>query len=123
MAAYFPSNVLTFKAGATGIFEGCVVKPGADNQHCLVSASATSKNFGIAKNAAAAAEDKVEVALPGGGAKAKLGGTVAFGDFLTADSAGKLITTTTANDFVVAQALEDGVANDLIAVSVVSFNL
>ena len=122
MSSIFPPKVLTFKAGATGIVKGCVVKPGADNQHVLVSAAATDKNFGISLNAAAAAEDKVEVALPGGGAKALLGGTVAFGDYLTADASGKLVATTTANDKVVAQAMEDGVLNDLIAVHVLSFN-
>lgn len=123
MSSIAQPNLVTFKAGNTGIVEGCVVKPGADNQHVLISASATSKNFGIAQNAAAAAEDKVEVALPGGGAKGLAGGSISFGDLLTSDSAGKLVATTTANDRVVAIALEDAVANDLFSVFVCVSNV
>lgn len=121
MASIMTPNVLTFKAGAA-IAKGCVVKPGADKDHVLVSAAATSKNFGIAQNAAVAAEDLVEVALPGGGAKGLCGGTISFGDLLTADADGKLVATTTANDKVVAQALEDGVVGDLISVLCVNSN-
>lgn len=122
MSSYANPNMLTFKAGAA-IAEGSVVKPGADNQHVLVSAAATSKNFGIAQNAATAAEDKVEVAMPGGGAKGLAGGTVAFGDLLTSDASGKLVATTTANDRVVAIAMEDAVVNDLFSVHVVVSNV
>lgn len=119
MSAYFPPNVLTLKAGAA-IAKGCVVKPGADRDHVLVSAAATSKNLGIAQNAALAAEDLVEVAVDGGGAKGLCGDTVAFGDLLTADSVGKLVATTTPGDRYVAKAMEDGVVGDLIAVMVCS---
>lgn len=123
MSSFAQPNLLTFKAGSTGIVEGCVVKPGADNKHVLISASATSKNFGIAQNAAAAAEDLVEVALPGGGAKGLAGDTISFGDLLTSDSAGKLVATTTANDRVVAIAMEDAVVGDLFSVHVVVSNV
>lgn len=118
--SYPQRNLLTFKCAAA-IAIGLVVKPGADKEHAIVSAAATSKNFGINQTEATVAEDPIEIALPGGGGLAKLGGTVSFGDFLTADSAGKLVATTTAGNYVVAQALQDGVANDLIAVNVVSF--
>ena len=121
MSGHAQPNVLTYKADGA-ISKGMVVKPGSDRDHVAKSVLATSKNFGIAMNTVTAAEDKVEVALPGGGAKGLLGDTVSFGDLLTADSAGKLVATTTANDKIVAQALEDGVANDLIAVNVVIGN-
>ncbi len=113
-------NCLTFKAGAA-IPEGSVVKPGADNQHVLKSAAATSKNFGIAQNAALAAEDKVEVALPGGGGKGLAGGSISFGDCVTSDGNGALVTTVTAGDRVVAIAMEDASAGDLFSLQVVSF--
>jgi len=122
MSSYAQPNVLTFKAGAA-IAQGCVVKPGADREHVLVSAAATSKNFGIAMNAASAAEDKVEVALPGGGAKGLAGGTVAFGDLLTSDADGKLVATTTANDRAVAMAMEDAVVGDLFSVHIIVSNI
>lgn len=47
-----------------------------------------------------------------GTARAIYGGTVAAGDKLTADSNGKLITTTTAGDQVIAIALEAGVSGE-----------
>ncbi len=118
MSAIRPPNVLTFKCGAA-IEKGMIVKPGADNQHVIKSAAATSKNMGIALNATTTAEDKVEVAGVGGGAKVLLGDTVAFGDLITSDSAGKGVATVTAGDRYVAMALEDGVVGDLIAVDVV----
>jgi hypothetical protein len=118
MSAYAQPVLLTFKAGAA-IPAGSVVKPGADNQHVLVSAAATSKNFGVAQNAAAAAEDKVEVALPGGGGKGLAGGSISFGDLLTSDGAGALIATTTENDRYVAIAMEDASSGDLFAIHIV----
>jgi len=121
MSVHAPSNVLTFKCDGA-ISKGMVVKPGTDKDHVAKSVLATSKNLGLAMNTTTAAEDKVEVALPGGGAKGLCGDTVSFGDLLTADSAGKLVATTTANDRVVAVAMEDGVADDLISVHVVASN-
>jgi hypothetical protein len=122
MSSHAQPNCLTFKAGAA-ISKGMAVKPGADNSHVVKAAAATDKAVGLALCDAAAAEDKVEVALPGGGAKALLGGTVSFGDLLASDAAGKLVATTTADNRVVAIAMEDGVASDLISVHVVVSNV
>lgn len=121
MSGHANANCLTFKADAA-ISKGMAVKAGSDRNHVAKATAATQKIIGLAMNDAATAEDKVEVALPGGGAKGLCGDTVSFGDLLTADSAGKLVATTTANDKVVAQALEDGVVGDLIAVSVTMGN-
>src|SRR6266849_1048962 len=41
------------------------------------------------------------------------GGTISIGDWLTADTAGKLITTTTNKDHVVARALEAGSTGEI----------
>ena len=117
MSSFGPIVCLTFKAGGA-IAQGCVVKPGADNKHVVISASNTSLNLGIAQNAAVGAEDKVEVALPGGGGKGLAGGTVHFGDLLTSDASGNLIATTSASDRVVAMAMEDAVAGDLFSLQV-----
>ena len=117
MASHPGQNMYTFKATAA-FGEFLAVKVGADNQHVSVASAATDKQIGISQNISAVAEDPVEVALAGGGAKAKLGGTVAAGDFLTSDAAGKLVVTTTNADHYVAQALEAGVLNDVIAVMV-----
>lgn len=114
-------NLITFKAGAA-ISRGMSLKIGADSSHVIKCAAATEKNIGLAYSDATTAEDPVEVALPGGGALGLLGGTVVAGDFLASDAAGKLVATTTANDDVVAQALEGGVVDTLISVNVMVFN-
>ncbi len=120
MASFQQSNVLTFKCGGV-IAKGSVVKPGADADHVVVSAAATSKNLGIAMNTTTTAEDLVEVAFPGGGAKAKLGsGGCAIGDLLTSDASGTLVVTTTPGDRYVAMALADGAENDLVSVVMVT---
>lgn len=121
MSSYAKPNVLTFFAGAA-ISKGMAVKFGADSKHVVKSALATDKNIGIALCDAASAEDLVEVALPGGGASGLLVGSVSAGDLLTPDSTGKLVATTTANDRVIAIAMDDGVAGDLISVHVAASN-
>lgn len=121
MSSHAPANVLTFLADGV-ISKGMVVKAGSDRKHVAKATAATQKAVGLSMSTTTAAEEAMEVAMPGGGGKALLGGTVSFGDFLASDAAGKLVATTTANDKVIAQAMEDGVANDLISVTVVSFN-
>jgi hypothetical protein len=122
MASYPQPNIYTYKSDSATISVGMVVKAGSDEGHVALAAAATDKSVGIAMSPVTAAEDAIEVAMAGGGAKGLLGGTVAFGDYLASDAAGKLVATTTANDKVVAQALQAGVVNDLISVQVVSFN-
>lgn len=118
MSAHAQPNVLTFKADGV-ISKGQAVKAGSDRDHVAKATGATQKIKGLAMNTTSAADDKVEVALPGGGTKGLLGGTVADGDFLTSDASGNLIMTTTTADRIVAMAMEAGVAGDLIAVHVV----
>lgn len=98
---------------------GLVVKPGADAEHVTKSVLAVSKAIGICQNDITTAEEEGEVALPGGGAVGKLGASVAFGDELVCDTAGKLIPAANAGERVIAIAFQDGVADDLIAVEVV----
>jgi hypothetical protein len=123
MASFLEKKVLTFYAGSTGIVNGCAIKAGADKSHVLIAALATDKIIGLAGNDAAATGDKVEVCFPGGGGKALLGGTVAFGDYLTSNSSGQLITTTSSGDHVIAQAMDAGSSGDLCAVMVLNFIL
>lgn len=122
MASHRAINAVAFKSDTASIAIGSVVKAGSDKSHVAKASAATDKAIGIAQSLVEAAEQAVEVAMVGGGAKALLGGTVSFGDFLASDSNGALVATTTANNKVIAQAMEDGVSGDLIAVEVVSFN-
>ncbi len=112
----------TFLAAASAsILFGTAVKAGADNKHVALATASTDKIVGISQGTPLLAEDLVEVALNGGGARALINGTVAFGDHLTPDSTGALIVTTTDHDRVCALAMDAGVAGDIIAVEVVSF--
>ena len=121
MASSSQPRVLSFLASAA-VEAFRVVKFGADDKHVTKSSAATDKHCGIAQCASTAAEDTLEVAIQGGGAKAVLGGNVTRGDYLTSDGNGKLITTVTADDNVIAQAMGSGVLNDVIGVEVVNFN-
>lgn len=121
MASHLKEKCLAYKA-AGAISRGMAVKPGADRSHVAKATAATDKIIGLAISTTENAEETIEVAHPGGGAVALLGDTVSAGDLLTADANGKLIATTTANNKIIAQALEDGVLNDLIAVNVIVGN-
>lgn len=118
IATTSPKKLLSFQFAAA-CARGLVVKPGADKSHVQKATAATDKAIGICQNEITAADEEGEVALPGGGAVAKLGGTVSFGDELVANSAGKLVKATAQHDIVIAVAMEDGVADDLIGVEVV----
>jgi len=121
MSSYAHPVILTFKADAA-IPKGSVVKPGASHLHVAKSTSATAKNFGVAMSEATVAGDLIEIALPGGGGKGLAGASVLFGDLLTSDGAGALIATTSANDRVIAVAMEDASSGDLFSIHMVASN-
>lgn len=118
MSANFAPNCLTFLADAA-ISKGMAVKLGSDREHVLKGAANTNKCIGIALNATTAAEDAVEVALPGAGAKGLLGETVSAGDSLVCHTDGTLVKPNTIGDILIAVAMEDGVAGDIIGVHVI----
>lgn len=118
MASSSEPKILAFKAAAA-IAKGKAVKAGADIDHVAVCSAGTDNAIGIVQNIGLAAEDVLEVAVSGGGAKALLGGTVAVGDALTADSNGALVATTSNADNIIAVAMQSGVAADIIGVEVV----
>ncbi len=111
MASTFKPGIQTFKCDGA-LTKGMVVKAGSDKNHVAKATSSTDKILGFAQSTTANAEELVEVALQGG-AKALASGNVAFGDFLTADSSGAAITTTSSGDHVVAQAMDSAVAGDV----------
>lgn len=122
MSSSSAPKIGAFKADAA-VSAYLIVKGGSgtDGIHVAKATAATQKLVGIQQSASTAAEDQVEVALPGGGGKVTLGGSVVFGDFLTADASGKAVATTSAADRVIAVAMQDGAADDVIGVEVVSF--
>ncbi|AWM38713.1 hypothetical protein GobsT_30960 [Gemmata obscuriglobus] len=73
---------------------------------------------------AAVAGDDVNVFGPGDDvAPLELGGTVAVGDYIKSDSVGRGVSASTDKDRVGAQALEPGVAGQLIRVKPMRFDL
>src|SRR5688572_14540866 len=120
MAVSNKQNMETFLADAA-ITKGMAVKPGTDASHVAKGSANTSRCIGIAQNSPESAEDAVEVALIGGGAKGLLGETVTAGAYLVSHTDGTLVKANAAGDHVCAIALEGGVANDLINVFVVCF--
>ena len=117
MASSSEPRILVFKADGA-IAKGSAVKIGSDKDHVAVSAATTDKHIGIAQNAAVTAQDKVEVAIPGGGAKGLCQASVSAGMQLTSHTDGKLKKAAAANDRIIAIAMQDGSASDLIAVEV-----
>lgn len=117
MSSHSQSKILTFKADGA-IAKGKAVKIGSDKEHVAVAAGNTDPCIGIAQNAASAAGDLVEVALPGGGAKALAKETIAAGKSLVANADGSLEQTNASGDKIVAVAMESAVAGDLFAVEV-----
>lgn len=100
--------------GATLVKFTIVKADTAANNSVVVNAAATTWPVGIAQDTpATGAIAQVRVL---GISKVLAGGTIAAGDRLTSDSAGKAIATTTAGNVIVGTALTAGVANDVISV-------
>ena len=118
MSSHLQPKCLTFKSGGS-IAKGTAVKIGADNLHVVVCSAKTDRSIGIAQNDVTGAEQLVEVALPGGGSKAKAGGSVSAGDLVAPTTDGSLITTTGPGDRYIAMALEDAASGDLFATNIV----
>ena len=107
---------ITLKAGSA-ISRGDILKFGADDDHVVPSAAATDKHMGIAADDAAAAEDLVEIQLPGGGGLVKSGATIARGDLLSSDASGNAIVAL-ATHRTIGLAMQSSVANDLMPMEV-----
>ncbi len=120
MASSSAPKIYAFSS-ASAITKGKAVKSGSatDDNAVVVAAAKTDLSIGIIQNTSAAG-GIAEVALPGGGGKALLGGTVAVGDKLAPTTDGTLIATTTAGDNYIAVAMQDGVVGDVIGVEIVS---
>lgn len=118
MASTLQPIIQTFKA-TSSISKGQAVKMDRSNPGQIVACGATTDEaFGIAQGAASA-NQYVEVAMPGGGAKALAQTTIAAGKQLCSHTDGSLKPVTGANDRVIAVAQTSAVANDIFEVIVV----
>lgn len=107
--------VRNFKSTAGAIAAFTIVKPGASDGLVIPAAAATDKLIGVTTDIAAATGDRCDVILAGI-ADVLYGGTVAFGDLLTADASGRAITATAAagsNVRIIGSAIISGVVGDI----------
>lgn len=117
MASILTPRIATFTAGGT-VVKGHAVKLSSGN---VVECTAnTDHAIGIAQNGAASGEP-VEVALPGGGAKAVASETIAAGNYLVAHTDGTMAKANAAGDHVIAMAMESAVVGDVFSVEVCHF--
>lgn len=113
--AFVTSRERAFQAGADETAsQYLIVKLNSSGQYILSSA-ATDKHIGIAMEAPGSL-DYGGVALfnAEGTLNVYAGGTIAIGDFLTANSSGQAVTTTTGGDQVIGQAIKAAVTGDLV---------
>ena len=117
MSAMVKPLIATFEAGAA-IAKGQAVKFSGNNKTVIKCSAATDSVIGIAQNVASSAGDLVEVALPGGGAKALAKATIALGDRLGVNADASLQKLATQGDSEFAIAMDSAVAGDIFAVMV-----
>lgn len=89
-----------------------IVKYTNNRNEVAQAAAATDRLAGVTELGAEAAGGMVDVAREGM-SKVTLGGIVSAGDFLTSDAGGKAVAAA-AGQWVIGQAEEPGVANDVI---------
>lgn len=119
MSSHFKPNLVVLKADAA-ISEGQAVKIGSDSEHVTPCTAATDKVIGLAQTTVTAAEDLVEVALPGGGAKGLAQATISAGSLLVPHTDGKLKPIAAAGNRLCAVAMDSAVAGDVFDVHVIS---
>ncbi len=121
--SHFQPNMMTFRSPSDlSSRQFSFVKMGSNNDEVVLCAVAGEIAVGVLMNAPAAGE-LAEVALFGGGAKVKASGTIARGAQIS-------VTVTTgqgkaalATEQVVALALENAVAGDIIPVQLLTYKI
>lgn len=119
MSSCTERRVYAYKSDDTSCVYGAGYKFGTDGKHVTKGAAATDKIIGICQTEAGqvtAAEDPLELALRGGGAKALLNGVVTRGAELAFNGTGFVAASSA--DWVSAIAMESGVSGDIIPVEV-----
>lgn len=119
MASIIKPLIGTYEAGAA-VAKGQAVKfvASTSGKRVVPCSATTDKAIGIAQVAAVNVGDLVEVARPGGGAKALAKATIASGDVLGVNADGSIQKVANAGDRVVGVADDDAVAGDIFAMFV-----
>lgn len=113
----FKINMQTFRASGA-VSKGKGVKFGSDGETVAQCSATTDKVIGIAQNDAASGE-LVEVAKPGGGAKALAGAAIDIGDLLGVSATGALAKVAAQHERIIAVAQVAAASGDIFGVDVV----
>lgn len=116
MATKTIGPVKTFKSAASLLDKQNYIVYVSAKGVVTIASAATHKVMGTVVNKPqTGAGANIEVQLPFGGGSGKViaGGSIAIGDKLTADSAGKAVATTTQNNYVFGVAIEPADAGDV----------
>jgi len=109
--------VKTFESGANlHDKKHYIVKLDSATNKVVLNAAATTISIGVIENNPADATDSVAVRLVNarGTAKVIAGGTITKGAYLTSDSAGKAVATTTTGNLAFGIALRDADSGDIV---------
>jgi len=117
MSAMVKPNIATYEADAA-IAKGQAVKFGTSNKRMTPASATTDAVVGIAQNAAVNVGDLVEVALPGGGAKALAQASISKGNRLGVNASGSVQKVASQGDSEFAIAMDDASAGDIFEVFV-----
>jgi hypothetical protein len=127
MAVYSEGRYIDRIAGADlsqAVYHAVVQNADSNNstgRSVVLASSATDAIFGVLNNGPVAGETASVCGRNAQGTfKVKLGGTVAFGDNLTADANGAAVATTTSGNQVLGVAQEAGVSGQVIEYLVVN---
>jgi len=119
MSVMIKPLIATFEADAV-IARGQAVKFGSTENRVTPVSGTTDLSIGIAQNVAANVGDLVEVAMPGGGAKGLAKAGISKGNILGHNADGSIQKLASANDKIIGQAMQDAVAGDIFALTVLS---
>lgn len=111
-----PRNISNFKAGADlSAAANLNLSVKFDGSGEIVLSTAGDAGIGFLVNSPIAGEN-AEVSTIGGGALGVAAATIAAGDFLKSDAAGKLVAASSADDLAIAKAMKSAVANDVFEI-------
>lgn len=108
-------------AETAAVADGLLIKFGTTDDLGTFATAATDNFFGVSKvlgdpaSETAAVGEELEVVLSGI-AEVRIAGTVTRGDFITSNSVGRGIATTTAGNNYIGMAMRSGVSGDFIPV-------
>ena len=114
-------NISPSRFVKTGTTQGTAVQCSAVTDHIFGISQAATRNYPWSVTddgyAGIAGDGAINIYGPGDDScLLAIGGTVSYGDYLTTDSNGRGVTSTTNKDNVGAQAMQAGVSGDLIKV-------